>query len=76
MTLATNLIDKGKVEGKVEGKIEGLLKAIEMGLNFKFGTAGLNLFERIKSIKSLEKIQLITDAVEKAKNLNDVSRLI
>lgn len=72
MTLATKL----REEGEVKGEVKGLLEAIEMGLDFKFSTAGLDLFEKIKGINDLNRIKLIKNAVKTAVSLNEVSRLI
>lgn len=47
-----------------------------MVLEVKFGTDGLDLFETIKDINDLKRIQFIKTAVKKAVNFDEVSRLI
>lgn len=76
MTTAMKLIEQGKVEGRVEGKLEGLKEAIALGLELKYGTEGLNLYEKIATIVSLEKLELIKKALKTSKKLKEIERLL
>jgi len=80
MTTAMKLIEQGKVEGRaegrVEGKLEGLKEAITLGLELKYGTEGLNLCEKIATIVSLEKLEMIKKTVKTSKKLKEIERLL
>ena len=84
MTTAAKLIEKGKIEGeregerkgRIEGKIEGLKDAIEIGLELKYGVDGLRLFERIKVISFIEKLEAIKKAVKISENIEEIERLL
>ena len=84
MTTAAKLIEKGKIEGeregerkgRIEGKIEGLKDAIEIGLELKYGVDGLRLFERIKVIFFIEKLEAIKKAVKISENIEEIERLL
>ncbi len=72
MTTATKLIEKGKLEGK----IEGLKEAIEIGLELKYEAEGLKLFERIKAISTIEKLETIKEAVKVSKSIEEIEKLL
>jgi predicted transposase/invertase (TIGR01784 family) len=72
MTIATKLIEKGKMEGK----IEGLKEAIELGLELKYGVEGLKLLERINRISLVEKLESIKEAVKIAKSMEEIEKLL
>ncbi len=76
MTTAAKLIEKGKLEGKLEGKIEGLKEAIEIGLELKYEAEGLKLFERIKAISTIEKLETIKEAVKVSKDITEIEDLL
>lgn len=76
MTTAMKLIEKGKAEGRIEGKLEGLKEAIALGLELKYGTEGLNLYEKIATIVSLEKTEVIMKTLMTSKKLQEVERLL
>jgi len=76
MTTAAKLIEKGKIESKIEGKIEGLKEAIEMGLGLKYGDEGQRLYERIKAISLVEKLEAIKEAVKVSKNIEEIEKLL
>ncbi len=64
------------MEGKLEGKIEGLKEAIEIGLELKYGDEGQRLFERIKAVSLLEKLEAIKEAVKVSKNIAEIEKLL
>ncbi|MCP5003096.1 MAG: hypothetical protein GY941_03965, partial [Planctomycetes bacterium] len=76
MTTAAKLIEKGKMEGKLEGKLEGLKEAIEIGLELKYEVEGLKLFERIKAISTIEKLETIKEAVKVSKRIEEIEKLL
>ena len=92
MTIATRLIEKGKMagreegrvegeiegekKGRIEGKREGLKEAIEIGLELKYGIEGLKLLERIGKIAVIEKLEAIKEAVKISKNVEEIEKLL
>ncbi len=59
-----------------EGKIEGLKEAIEIGLELKYGDEGQRLFEQIKAVSLLEKLEAIKEAVKVSKNIAEIEKLL
>ncbi len=68
MTTAAKLIEKGK--------IEGLKEAIEIGLELKYEAEGLKLFERIKAVSTIEKLETIKEAVKVSKDIAEIEDLL
>ncbi len=83
-TLADRLIEEGKQIGWQEGKqagwqegvYEGLLEAIKIGLQLKFSSDGLALFESIKTINDIDKLKTIKDAIIDAKSVDEIKKLL
>ena len=67
---------EGIKEGKLEGRIEGLHDAISLGLEIKFGTDGLLLYEKMQKIDSIEKLELIKEAIKIADKIEDIEKLL
>ena len=76
MTTAMELIEKGRIKGKLEGKLEGLKETIGLGLELKYGVAGLNLLERINKITSVERLETIKEAVKISKSMEEIEKLV
>jgi len=69
-------LEKGKYVGFQEGVYEGLLEAIKIGLQLKFGDDGLILFKSIKTIKNIDKLKAIKDAIIDAKSVAEIEKLL
>lgn len=65
----------GKQEGEQLGLRRGLLAAIELGLELKFGEKGLALLAEIPTIASIDRIQLLYNAVKTANSVDDLRAL-
>ena len=86
---AYDIIKKeGLREGREEGLKEGLEKGIEkgrrygiydtisLGLELKFGINGLALMEKILKIESLEKLEVIKEAIKITNKIEEIEKLI
>jgi hypothetical protein len=65
-----------KEEGLKEGLKEGIYQTIAMGLEIKFGTKGLALIERIRKLESLDKLEIIKEAIKITDKLDEIEKLI
>ncbi len=50
-------------KGRVEGRVEELLSGIELGLELKFGSKGLQLMPEISQIADLDVLRTIREAL-------------
>lgn len=62
-------------KGREEGRQEGLLSAIELGLELKFGSEGLQLMPEISQIINLEVLQAIREGIKTVNSLNQLRRI-
>ena len=62
---------EGRAEGKAEGKEEGLLEALGLGLELRFGEAGLALLPRVKEIKDLTRLETLVAVLRKSDRIED-----
>lgn len=72
MPYITSVERIGIQKGRVQGMREGLLAGIELGLNLKFGTEGLELLAEISSLEDVEQLRAILTGL---KTLNTLSEL-
>ncbi len=72
MRYVTSVERIGIEKGREEGKLEGLVSAIELGLELKFGSEGLELLPEISPIKDLEVLTAIKDGIKKANSLEEL----
>ena len=56
-------------------RTEGLLESIEVCLELKFGTEGLQLLPEIKQITDVELLQTVLRAIKTAPNLGELRRV-
>jgi len=54
---------------------DGLLKAIDMGLRFRFGTTGLTLIPEISKIRDTDILNLIYEGLKTASSLEEIRQL-
>jgi predicted transposase YdaD len=67
---------RGEARGKIEGRKEQILSNIEMSLDAKFGSRGLDLMPQISQITDLEELQDILRAVVLANNLEELQQIV
>lgn len=65
-----------KEEGRKEGRKEGLYDALLLVLEVKFGVDGIALTEKIRKIESMEKLEMIKEAVKIAQNVKEIEKLL
>jgi hypothetical protein len=61
--------------GIKQGKLEGLLKAIELGLELKFGSESLTLLPEISTIKDVEKLEAIISGIKTVNTLEELQQI-
>ncbi|MEO5358653.1 MAG: hypothetical protein H7844_15340 [Nitrospirae bacterium YQR-1] len=67
---------KGKRDGLLEGKRDGLLEAIELGLELKFGYAGLELMNMVKVINTIDKLEEFKNLIKKAGLMDELKEFL
>jgi len=66
---------EGFQQGRQEALREGLLKAIQFGLELKFGVAGLALLPDIQKIQDLDLLNTIQEALKIANSPQEIRLL-
>ncbi len=51
-------------------------RRIEIGLELHYEAEGLKLFERIKAISTIEKLETIKEAVKVSKSIEEIEKLL
>lgn len=69
-------LKEGLKEGFEKGRRSGFHDAISLGLELKFGTNGLILMEKVLGIESLEKLEVIKEAIKIANKIEEIEKLI
>ncbi len=62
-------------EGQARGLVQGLHSAIELGLELKFGAAGLALLPEIEQIAALDLLKTIHQALKTATPLAEIRQI-
>ena len=75
MTYGQQLLEEGREEGRKEGQAAGLVKAIELGLELKFGTPGLQLLPFIHQIRDIDVLLALYEGIKTAQNLEEMREL-
>lgn len=61
--------------GKQEGIFEGILRAIELGLELKFGKPGLRLMKKISAIRAMDTLDAIYEGLRKVSEIKELRRI-
>ncbi|MBD2608058.1 Rpn family recombination-promoting nuclease/putative transposase [Scytonema hofmannii FACHB-248] len=67
---------RGRQEGRQEGQREEMLSGIELGLEIKFGTEGLQLMPEISQISDLNRLKAIQRGILTSNTLEEFRQLI
>ncbi|MBF0517084.1 MAG: hypothetical protein HQK97_08200 [Nitrospirae bacterium] len=67
--------EQGMQKGKQEGKHEGLLEAIELGLEIKYGSDGLELIGIARAVDSIDILEELKNFIRKANSLDELKAL-
>lgn len=69
------ILQEGEARGEERGRREERLSSIEMFLEMKFGTQGLQLMPEISQITNLERLKAIQQAIKTVKNPDELRQL-
>jgi predicted transposase YdaD len=69
------ILNKGRIEGRVEGRREELLLGIELGLELKFGSEGLQLMPEISQIADVDILRTIREGLRIMNTLDEVRHI-
>jgi predicted transposase YdaD len=69
------ILNKGRIEGRVEGRREELLLGIELGLELKFGSDGLQLMPEISQIADVDILRTIREGLRIMNTLDEVRHI-
>ncbi len=58
-----------------QGEIKGLISGIELGLELKFGSQGLQLMSEISQIKNIEALTAIREGIRTKNNLEEIRQI-
>lgn len=67
---------KGKLEGKLEGELKGELKGLQWVLEAKFGNVPSEVHDKIQAISDLATLESIKDGILRAKDYEQVRKLL
>ncbi len=67
---------RGEIRGEKRGKLEQMLSNIEMTLEMKFGSDGLQLMSQISPISDLESLKAILRSAIAANTVEELQQLI
>ena len=62
-------------QGEIKGRRQELLAGIELGLELKFGTEGLQLMSEISQIKDLEVLTAIREGIRTKNTLEEIRQV-
>ncbi|GAB1541160.1 hypothetical protein NUACC21_38300 [Scytonema sp. NUACC21] len=69
------ILKEGEARGEERGRREERLSSIEMLLEMKFGTPGLQLMPEISQITNLEQLKIIQQAIRTVNNPDELRQL-
>jgi predicted transposase YdaD len=63
-------------EGEARGRRQEMLSGIELGLELKFGSEGLQLMPEISQISNLERLKAIQQAIKTVNSVDELKQII
>ena len=75
MRYVTSVERIGIEKGIEQGIQKGLIKGISLGLKLKFGDSGQSLLPEIESIKDVEKLSAVLEAMETADSVDELRKI-
>ncbi|MBF0536694.1 MAG: hypothetical protein HQL03_00400 [Nitrospirae bacterium] len=63
---------KGLLEGERKGLLEGICEGIEVALEIKYGSNGLELMDMVRNIDTLEKLNQLKVIIKKSDTVDEV----
>lgn len=70
------ILKEGEQRGRREGRREEILSGIELALEIKFGTEGLQLMPEISQILDLDRLKAIQQGIKSANTLDELRQFI
>ncbi len=70
------ILREGERRGEERGRREEMLSGIELGLELKFGSEGLQLMPEISQISDLERLKAIREGIKTVNTLEELRQLI
>ncbi len=70
------IAEQFREEGRSEGLIEGLHEAVQLGLELKYGQQGLDFYQRMEKIQSLETLENIKEALRRGASIDELKQLL
>jgi predicted transposase YdaD len=70
------ILKEGEQRGRQEGRQEEILSGLELALEIKFGTEGLQLMSEISQIADLDRLKAIQQSIKSMNNLNELRQII
>ena len=70
------ILREGEAPGEARGRREGIISGIELDLEIKFGSEGLQLMPQISQITDLEQLKVIQRGVKTVNSLEELRGLI
>ncbi|MBF0458161.1 MAG: hypothetical protein HQK99_09730 [Nitrospirae bacterium] len=69
----SDIFQEGRVEGKVEGERLGIIEGM---LELKYGSAGLELMDRVRIVNSADKLEEFKNLIKKADSLDKLKEFL
>ncbi|NDJ20739.1 hypothetical protein GS682_03585 [Nostoc sp. B(2019)] len=70
------ILKEGEQRGRQEGRREEMLSGIELALEIKFDTEGLQLMPEISQISDLDKLKAIQQGIKSMNTLDELRQII
>ena len=69
-------LEQGLERGLERGELRALKRGIEVALELKFGTDGLQLLPLVRAVERVEVLRAVQDSIRTARTLDEVRRLL
>ena len=71
-----NVLERGPERGLERGELRALKRGIEVALELKFGTDGLQLLPLVREVERVEVLRAVQNSIRTARTLDEVRRLL